>query len=1251
MRADRVDGIFNPSQTTTMRDSLYLKIQPIEMNSCRIHKIWIFILILPLFLPQTVFGQAIETIAGGGVADGAAALDASLNTPLSVCFDHLGNLYIADTNNHRIRKVDQNGIITTVAGNGTSGYSGDQGLAINAQLNYPTDMVVDKAGILYISDTNNHRIRRVAGNGIITTYVGTGTPGDSGDGGAAVDAEISGPQGLAIDESRNLYIADTMNNRIRKVDINGTIITVAGSGQYDDTGDGALAINASMKSPSGVDVDSSGNLYIADTFNNKIRKVDKDGIITTVAGSGMYGFTGDDGPAIQAQIDSPSDVAVDRLGNLYISDYGNQRIRKVRIDGTITTIAGDGTDGFAGDGGPARNAQLYFPYGIVADTAGSVFIADSNNNRIRKISSTGLITTIAGNGFFAYSGDGGAGINAALNSPSSIAVDTVGNIFIADSYNHVVRKLTPDGSITTVAGNGTSGFSGDGDDAVLAQLNTPSGVAVDRDGNLYISDKYNNRVRKVNPAGVITTVVGTGHYGDSGDFGPGTDATMKYPAGLAMDNTGNLYIADQNNHRIRKLSKNGIITTVAGKGIAGYWGENSPAVNAMLNYPADVAIDSNGVIYIADYYNHRVRKVGTDGNITTIAGNGIQGYFGEDIPGTLSRLNFPAGVTVDQSGVLYIADKKNNRVRRINAAGMIATVAGNGTYGFSGDKAEATNASLRNPSGLAVDVAGNLCIADELNNRIRRIAFNSAPTAMPDTAYTRGILPVEIDVMANDTDTDGDEFTVTDVTQGEYGSVVINSSGTVTYTAIEKYIGDDLFVYTITDSGNAKAVGSVLVTVDKPNTAPVAVDDNKTTGIGMPVTIKVLENDIDLDEDILTVVDFTLPSHGAVDYDGEGGFLYVPLVGYRGSDMFSYTIDDGYGLTNRGNVFITVSNMPPTANDDEENTRKDNPVVIFPLSNDSDPEGTSLTLTGASEAENGTVTFEGGSSVTYTPDAGFIGIDTFTYTVRDEDGGGSAGTVTIFVTSLNAPIAFDDTASTNEDSPLAINLNGDDADGDTITFATATVPVHGELSEFNPVTGWITYSPDLNYFGEDSFTFRANDGMRNSNIATVLITVRPVDDLPLVESIEITMLEDTSEHVELIGRDPDQKQLIYTILEQPSHGVITNFVNFQGTLLYTPFTNYHGVDSFTYKMNDGVSDTDPATVSFTIEPVNDPPIVYAQSVWTYEKTSLPITLQGFRSRWDCYALLRNRSIPQKRHDLRFQWWRWNTQLYPQCACS
>jgi sugar lactone lactonase YvrE len=523
---------------------------------------------------------------------------------------------------------------------------------------------------LYIADKNNQGIRKVAaGSGTITT-VGSN----------------SGWSGVAVDGSGNLYIADSSVNLIRKLEAgSGTITVVAGNGWAGFSGDGGAATSAQLNFPYGVAVDASGNLYIADTSNHRVRKVAADsGTITTVAGSGGQGLGGDGGAATSAQLNQPCGVAVDGGGNLYIADTNNQRIRKVAAgSGTITTVAGNGVPAFGGDGGAATSAQLAAPMGVAVDGSANLYIVDSSNNRIRKVAAgSGTITTVAGNGRAGYGGDGVA-TSIPLYYPYGVAADGSGNLYIADTLTHRIRKVAAgSGMITTVAGSGGQGLGGDGGLATSAQLRYPYGVAVDGSGNLYIADTLNHRIRKVAAgSGTITTVAGNAiplyNYGDGGgyggDGGAATSAQLNQPYGVAVDGSGNLYIADTGNQRIRKVAADsGTITTVAGNGNPGLGGDGGLATSAQLYNPSGVAVDASGNLYIADTSNHRVRKVAADsGTITTVAGSGGQGLGGDGGAATSAQLNQPYGVAVDGAGGVIVADRGNQRIRRLTPQSTI----------------------------------------------------------------------------------------------------------------------------------------------------------------------------------------------------------------------------------------------------------------------------------------------------------------------------------------------------------------------------------------------------------------------------------------------------------------------------------------------------------------------------------------------------------------------------------------------------
>ena len=691
---------------------------------------------------QSAADWIIDTFAGSsGVEDNGPAGDAWLIAPIGVAADSGGNLYIAASGNHRIRKVDSSGVITTFAGTGVYGFGGDDGPAVDAQLRSPWSVAADSAGNLYIADTVNFRIRKVDSSGVITTFAGTGERGFGGDDGPAVDARLATPTGVTTDSAGNLYIADLGNQRIRKVDSSGVITTFAGTGERGFAGDGGPAVDARLTSPIGVMADGAGNLYISDANNFRIRKVDSSGIITTFAGTGVHGVAGDGGPAADAQLRGIYGLAADAGGNIYIAERTSHRIRKVDSSGVITTVAGNGTEGYGGDSGQAVAAQLKEPRGLAADADGNLYIADWGNHRIRKVDSSGVITTFSGPG---ENGDSGPAAHARLRYPQGVAADSAGNLFIADSNSHRIRKVDSSGVIATVAGTGDFGFGGDDGPAAHARLATPYDVAADADGNLFIADWGNHRVRKVDSSGVITTVAGTGESDFGGDGGPAGAAMLDTPRGVAADGNGNLFIADTFNHRVRKVDSSGVITTFAGSGERGFGGDDGPAVEAKLISPSGVATDGDGNLYIADWGNLRVRKVDSSGIITTFAGTGERGFTGDGGPAVDARLRPPAGVATDGDGNLYIADLGNQRIRKVDFSGIITTIAGDGTEGYAGDGGPAIDARLRSPYDVAADSDGNLYIADTFNHRIRILTPLTEPllTEVLNTAsFTPAVAP------------------------------------------------------------------------------------------------------------------------------------------------------------------------------------------------------------------------------------------------------------------------------------------------------------------------------------------------------------------------------------------------------------------------------------------------------------------------------------------------------------------------------
>ena len=669
----------------------------------------------------------ISTIAGGQLFDGLAATNVILNAPQGAAVDAAGNLYVADSFNNVIRKIGTNGVAKIVAGTGAGGFSGDGGPATNAMLFSPAAVILDAAGNLLVSDSGNNRVRKVSTNGIIATIVGNGIPpvfpgASAGNGGQATNANISHPIGLALDLSGNLYIADSSDNQIRKVDTGGIITCIANTGGFSGyNSDNISATSAYLQTPEGVAVDAAGNIYIADTFNYRIRKITvSNGRISTVAGTGVAGYLGDGGSATSARINYCYGVTVATNSNIFVADSGNHCIRKI-TNGIISTIAGTGTAGFAGDGELATNASLNLPGGVSLDISNNIFIIDEGNNRIRKIGTNGIIATVAGKNL----NDGVAATNATLNFPIGVARDAAGNFFIADAANARIRKIDTNGIISTVAGSGAIGFSGDGAAATNASMNRPYSVAVDAAGNLFIADTGNLRVRKVDANGIISTFAGNGSFpASNGTNGqPATNVSMR-PWGVAVDGLGNLFIADVSSV-IRKVDTNGIITRVAGfAGTSGHSGDGGAATSALIASPLAVCLNQIGELFFAE--SGAIRKINTNGIITAFAGRNFQntGYSGDGAAATNALISGSVwGLWCDSGGSLFFSDTSNQRIRKVNTDGIISTVAGNGSSGFLGDNGTAASAALTLPRGLVGDAAGNLYLLDEGNNRLRKISY------------------------------------------------------------------------------------------------------------------------------------------------------------------------------------------------------------------------------------------------------------------------------------------------------------------------------------------------------------------------------------------------------------------------------------------------------------------------------------------------------------------------------------------------
>src|SRR5277367_6254 len=730
----------------------------------------IILCLLLLLIANAAYAQnTVSTVAGSAPPNNVSPTSAQIEGPQAVVRDTLGNLYVVNDNGviYKVTAGTTAPSSTSIyAGNNTAGFSPNGSLATAALLYEPLGAALDVNGNLYFSDQNNCVVREiVASSGVINTVAGVaGKCGYNGDGIAATSAKLYFPQGVALDGSGNLYIADINNSLVRRVDLtSGIITTYAGTpGTAGFPANNVLATSASLNGPEALAVDTGGNLFIADQYDQVVCRVDATSKnITIVAGTGSQGFGGDGGPATSATLNTPAGLAVDGAGNIYIADYSNSRVREVlsptskTTPNQINTIVGNSTFGYNGDGGVGTATELTNPVGLFVDAAtGNLWIADYWSNRVRLYTaSTKIVTTVVGSGLV---GDGGPATSASLYYPRNPALDAKGDLFFVDAQNDRIREVSAsDQTISTVVGTGIpcptgTDTCGDGGPATAAALFMPRTIAIEPSGNLLVADDGDNRIREV-AGGIITTIVGSGNlcaapFSGCGDGGPALSASLNDARAAVMDATGNLYFADAQDNRVREVDTTGTITTIAGGGPdgtapigcpGGYSGDGGPAVDATLSCPTGLDIDSKGNLYVSDTDNNVIRKIDTGSPriITTIAGTGTAGHTGDGGLATSATLNSPLRVSANGAGNLFISDAGNNVIRRVDGTtGIITTFAGNLNFAFAGDGGPALSASFATPDGVVVNDLGNLYVGDLYNNRIRLVKLNANATLSSPTA-------------------------------------------------------------------------------------------------------------------------------------------------------------------------------------------------------------------------------------------------------------------------------------------------------------------------------------------------------------------------------------------------------------------------------------------------------------------------------------------------------------------------------------
>ncbi len=756
---------------------------------------------------------------------------------------------MADLNNHIIRKITAAGVVTTLAG--TAGSIGSvDGTGGAARFNYPSGIVVDRNGNLYVAEIGNHTIRKITSAGVVTTLAGTAGNSGSMDGTGST-ARFYEPNGIAVDASGNIYVADRINSTIRKITSAGVVTTLAGTAGNSGSMDGTDSA-ARFSNPNGIAVDASGNVYVADTYNHTIRKITSAGVVTTLAGTaGTYGSL--DGTSSAARFYQPNGMAVDASGNVYVADSINSSIRKITSAGVVTTLAGTGTAlSFGSEDGIGSAARFKIPLGIAVDASGNLYVADSNNYAIRKITSAGVVTTLAGMAGGAGS-ENGTGSAARFNYPRGIAVDGSGNVYVADTSNHTIRKITSASVVTTLAGIPENFGSADGTGSA-ARFYGPHGIAADAIGNVYVADSVNNTIRKITSAGVVTTLAGSA--GNSGRVdGSGVDARFYNPKGIAVEASGNVYVADTYNHTIRKITSAGMVTTIAGT--AGIYGSvDGTSSAARFYYPSGIAVDGSGNVYVADTNNDTIRKITSAGVVMTLAGTaGSSGS--ANGTGSAARFNYPSGIAVEVSGNVYVADTLNHTIRKITNTGVVTTIGGS-----SGVKSDVdgfgTAAAFHFPFGIAATSTGALYVSDTNNNRISKGIFTTLPINAPRANITpesltvnpsglatftanvvSGIAPYTYQWRKNLVKISGankPSYTLASAQQsheGSYDCMVTNTYGSFTTSAALLTVTDPVVIVASPLSRSANLDEEVLFSVKVTGTGPMQYQWRKN-GVALP---------------------------------------------------------------------------------------------------------------------------------------------------------------------------------------------------------------------------------------------------------------------------------------------------------------------------------------------------------------------------------------------------------------------------------
>lgn len=649
-------------------------------------------------IPQVVTPPTVVLLAGSFYGEGSIngqGINAGLSLPSALVTDSGGNIFVADLGNAVIRKITPAGVTTDFAGK--SGSVGtDNGIGEAARFDSPAGIAIDKDDNLYVSDTGNFLIRKITPSRVVSTLAGKASGGGyddvwsgnasfyspdalavdsrgnvfvSGSGGIRkitpqglvttiknASISFSGSKGIAVDKNDNIFVAYTGDSTIWKISPAGDFTPHTGVSGWKSSTDGVLA-QAKFDTPSALHIDGNGNLLVIDEVNNTVRKITPNGIVSTLAGTAKSSPGIADGIGGAAQFDTPRGITSDKAGNVYVSDYGSNTIRKITPDGMVKTWIGRAAIKGKIDGIGAA-AQFAAPAGLVTDKAGNFYVADRENNTIRKITPTGTVSTIAGSAGTSGNG-GGMGAQASFSRPLAIAIDTGGNLFVVDARNYLIRKITPEGLVSTFAGGShVEGADGYGSSASFGY---PYDIIIDSNNNLFVADVGYNTIRKITPAGLVSTIAGKASWDGGSADGTGSAAQFKYPESVCVDSAGNVYVADAGNHTIRKISPAGLVTTIAGKvGVSG--STDGQGTEASFSYPMNIRVDTLGNLFVADFLNSTIRKITPSGTVTTIAG--IAGIANLSPDPTSKTLAFPRSLAFDSKGKLFAT--MNHGVFQIN---------------------------------------------------------------------------------------------------------------------------------------------------------------------------------------------------------------------------------------------------------------------------------------------------------------------------------------------------------------------------------------------------------------------------------------------------------------------------------------------------------------------------------------------------------------------------------------------------------